>query len=141
MSIKLHKVIHCFDNLIILLYEHQFTIYCDTHRWPDLNVIDVWLYKPLLTKNKFKNKILFNLIFIIILFMTHKNSVIYLPKNIVIGQMFTNVKKKTQKKFDVTYLPKLSSASSTYGMLRPILVIPKKISRKAAIRPIVPIDL
>ena len=46
MSIKLHKVIHCFDSLIILLYEHPFTIYCDTHRWPDLNVIDVWLYKP-----------------------------------------------------------------------------------------------
>jgi hypothetical protein len=45
-------------------------------------VIDVWLYKPLLTKNKLKNKILFNLIFIIISFMTHKNSVIYLPKNI-----------------------------------------------------------
>ena len=35
------------------------------------------------------------------------------------------------------YLPKLSSASSTYGMLRPILVFPKKFSRKAAIRPIV----
>jgi hypothetical protein len=30
-------------NVIILLYEHPFTIYCDTHRWPDLNVIDVWL--------------------------------------------------------------------------------------------------
>jgi hypothetical protein len=45
MSIKLHKVIHCFDSLIILLYEHPFTIYFDTHRWPDLNVIDVWLYK------------------------------------------------------------------------------------------------
>ena len=41
--------------------------------------------------------------------MTHKNSIleytyIYLPKNIVIGQMFTDVKKKTQKKFDVTIL-------------------------------------
>ena len=23
MSIKLHKVIHCFDSLIILLYEHR----------------------------------------------------------------------------------------------------------------------
>jgi hypothetical protein len=44
MSIKLHKVIHCFDSLIILLYEHPFTIYCETHRWPDLNVIDV--YQP-----------------------------------------------------------------------------------------------
>jgi hypothetical protein len=33
--------------------------------------------------------------------------------------------------------------SGTYigGMLRPILVFPKKFSRKAAIRPIVPIDL
>ena len=30
MSIKLHKVIHCFDSLIILLYEHPITIYCDT---------------------------------------------------------------------------------------------------------------
>jgi hypothetical protein len=46
MSIKLHKVIHCFDSLIILLYEHLFTIYIDTHRRPDLNVMDVWLYKP-----------------------------------------------------------------------------------------------
>ena len=46
MSIKLHKVIHCFDSLIIFLYEHPFTIYFDTHRRPDLNVIDVWLYKP-----------------------------------------------------------------------------------------------
>ena len=72
MSIKLHKVIHCFDSLIILLYEHPFTIYCDTHRRPDLNVID------LLIKNKFKNKILFNLIFIIISFMTHKNSILEL---------------------------------------------------------------
>jgi hypothetical protein len=33
------------------------------------------------------------------------------------------------------YLHKLSSASSTYGMLRPILVFPKKFIRKAAIRP------
>ena len=56
--------------------------------------------------------------------------------------MFTDVKKtKKHKKFDVTYLPKLSSASSTYGMLRPILVFTQKFSRKAAIRPIVPIDL
>jgi hypothetical protein len=74
MSIKLHKVIHCFDSLIILLYEHPFTIYFDTHRLyfdthrrPDLNVIDVWLYK-----------ILFNLTFIIISFMTHKNSILEL---------------------------------------------------------------
>jgi hypothetical protein len=35
MSIKLHKVIHCFDSLIILLYEHPFTIYFDTHRRHD----------------------------------------------------------------------------------------------------------
>jgi hypothetical protein len=49
MSIKLHKVIYCFDSLIILLYEH-----------------------------KFKNKILFNLTFIIISFMTHKNSILEL---------------------------------------------------------------
>ena len=47
MSIKLHKVIHCFYSLIILLYEHLFTIYFDTYRWPDLNVIDVWLYKEM----------------------------------------------------------------------------------------------
>ena len=46
MLIKLHKVLHCFDSLIILLYEHPFTIYFDTHRRSDLNVIDVWLYKP-----------------------------------------------------------------------------------------------
>jgi hypothetical protein len=32
------------------------------------------------------------------------NTYIYLAKNIVIGQMFTDVKKKTQKKFDVTIL-------------------------------------
>ena len=84
MSIKLHKVIHCFDSLIILLYEHPFTIYLDTHRRPDLNVIDVWFVKArLLIKNtqpkhKFKNKIVFNLIFIIISFMTHKNSILEL---------------------------------------------------------------
>ena len=51
--------------------------------------------------------------------------------------MFTDVKKNKHKRFDVRYLPKLSSASSTYGMLRPILVF----TQKAAIRPIVPIDL
>jgi hypothetical protein len=31
----MHKVIHCFDSLIILLYEHPFTIYFDTHTVPD----------------------------------------------------------------------------------------------------------
>jgi hypothetical protein len=35
MLIKLHKVLHCFDSLIILLYEHPFTIYFDTHTVPD----------------------------------------------------------------------------------------------------------
>jgi hypothetical protein len=35
------------------------------------------------------------------------------------------------------YLPKLSSVSSTFGMLRPILVFPKKFCRKAAYQPIV----
>jgi hypothetical protein len=85
MSIKLHKVIHCFDSLIILLYEHPFTIYFDTHRWRDLNVIDVWLFlqtrlliKNTQPKHKVKNKILFNLTFIIISFMTHKNSILEL---------------------------------------------------------------
>ena len=73
MSIKLHKVIHCFDSLIVLLYEHPFTIYFDTHRRPDLNVI-----KNTQPKHKFKNKILFNLTFIIISFMTHKNSILEL---------------------------------------------------------------
>ena len=46
-------------------------------------------------------------------------------------------KKKHKKSLMWRYLPKLTSASSTYGMLRPILVFPKKFSRKAAIRPIV----
>ena len=55
--------------------------------------------------------------------------------------MFTDVKKKHKKSLMRRYLPKLSSASSTYGMLRPILVFPKNFCRKAAIRPIVPIDL
>jgi hypothetical protein len=44
----------------------------------------------------------------------------------------------TKKKLSMwRYLPKLSSVSSTYGMLWPILVFPKKFSRKAAIQPIV----
>ena len=62
MSIKLHKEIHCFDSLIILLYEHPFTIYFDTHRQPDLNECHqcLALQTRLLIKNKFKNKILFN---------------------------------------------------------------------------------
>ena len=83
MSIKLHKVIHCFESLIILLYEHTFTVYFDTHRQPDLNECHqcLALQTRLLIKNtqpkhKFKNKILFN--FIIISFMTHKNSILEL---------------------------------------------------------------
>ena len=44
----------------------------------------------------------------------------------------------TKKKLSMwRYLPKLSLVSSTYGMLRPILVFPKKFCRKAAIQPIV----
>ena len=35
MSIKLHKVLHCFDSLIFLLYEHPFTICFDIHTVPD----------------------------------------------------------------------------------------------------------
>jgi hypothetical protein len=54
-------------------------------------------------KHKFKNKILFHLTFIIISFMSHKNSIleliltdtnVRLPKNIVIGQMLTDVQTK-----------------------------------------------
>ena len=96
MSIKLHKVIHCFDSLIILLYEHPFTIYFDTHRLyfdthrrPDLNVIDVWLYK-----------ILFNLTFIIISFMTHKNSILELiltEEHRYRTNVYRCKKRKTQK--------------------------------------------
>ena len=82
MSIKLHKVIHCFDSLIILLYGHPFTIYCDTHTGPQMALFEchrcLALQTRLLIKNKFKNKILFNLIFIIISFMTHKNSILEL---------------------------------------------------------------
>ena len=72
MSIKLHKVIHCFDSLIILLYEHPFTIYCDTQQmaWFECHRC-LALQTRLPIKNKFKNKILFYLIFIIISFMTH----------------------------------------------------------------------
>ena len=51
MSIKRHKVIHCFDSLIILLYEHPFTIYFDTHRRPDLNVIDFTYFKYFIDKS------------------------------------------------------------------------------------------
>ena len=50
--------------------------------------------------------------------------------------MLTDVQKKITRSM-WRYLPKLSSASLTYGMLRPFLVFPKKFSRKAAIRPIV----
>ena len=46
MLIKLHKVIHCFNSSIILLYEHRIPPKFDTHRWPDMNVIEVWIYKP-----------------------------------------------------------------------------------------------
>jgi hypothetical protein len=82
MSIKLHKVIHCFDSLIILLYGHPFTIYRDTHTGPQMAWFEchrcLALQTRLLIKNKFKSKILFNLIFIIISFMTHKNSILEL---------------------------------------------------------------
>ena len=85
MSIKLHKVIHCFESLIILLYEHTFTVYFDTHRQPDLNECHqcLALQTRLLIKNtqlkhEFKNKILFNLTFIFISFMKYKNSILEL---------------------------------------------------------------
>ena len=55
--------------------------------------------------------------------------------------MFTDVKKKTQKKFDVTILTQVVIGILDLWNARPILVFPKKISRKAAIRPIVPIDM
>ena len=145
MSIKLHKVIHCFDSLIILLYEHPFTSYFDTQTtWFEchwcLALQTRLLIKNTQSKHKFKNKILFNLAFIIISFMTHKNSILELTEE---HRYRTNAHRCTQKKTRSMwrYLPKLSSVSSTYGMLRPILVFPKKFSRKAAIRPIVLIDL
>jgi hypothetical protein len=50
--------------------------------------------------------------------------------------MLTDVQNKLTRSM-WRYLPKLSLASSTYGMLLPILVFPKKFCRKAAIRPIV----
>ena len=50
--------------------------------------------------------------------------------------MLTDVQKKKPVPCDDTY-PSYQSASSTYGMLRPILVFPQKFSRKAAIGPIV----
>jgi hypothetical protein len=70
--------------------------------------------------------------------MTHKNSILelilrYLPKNIVIGQMLTDVQKKNVT-CDDTF-------PGYHRHPRPILVFPQKICRKAAIRPIVPIDL
>ena len=78
MSIKLHKAIHCFDSLIILLYEHPFTIYWHPQMaWFECHRC-LALQTRLLIKNKFKNKILFNLIFIIIPFMPHKNSILEL---------------------------------------------------------------
>jgi hypothetical protein len=91
------------------------------------------LIKNTQSKHKFKNKILFNLAFIIISFMTHKNSILELTEE---HRYRTNAHRCTQKKTRSMwrYLPKLSSVSSTYGMLRPILVFPKKFSRKAAIR-------
>ena len=101
MSIKLHKVIHCFDSLIILLYEHTFTFYFETHRFECHRCLA--LQTRLHKKHKFKNKILFHLTFIIISFMSHKNSIleliltdtnVRLPKNIVIGQMLTDVQTK-----------------------------------------------
>jgi hypothetical protein len=81
MSIKLHKVIHCFDSLIILLYEHPFTIYFDTHRLECHRCLALQtrlLIKNTQPKHKLKNKILFNLTFIIISFMTYKNSILEL---------------------------------------------------------------
>jgi hypothetical protein len=159
MSIKLHKVIHCFDSLIILLYEHSFTIYVvwtfvyhlcwhpqmawfECHRCLALQTR--LLIKYTQPKHKFKNKILFNLTFIIILLMTHKNSILELiltDTNVLTEEhrYRTNAYQCTKKitRSMWRYLHKLSSASSTYGMLRPILVFPKKFSRKAANRPII----
>jgi hypothetical protein len=113
MSIKLHKVIHCFNSLIILLYEYRLPsiFFCVT---PTDGLI--WMSSmsgctnQTLHKNKFKNKILFNLIFIIISFMTHKNSILELILTYTYEEhrYRTNVyrcKKKNKKKVwcDDTY--------------------------------------